>query len=74
LFGTRSVSWTPLLPGLVTILQVALLLVGLIFSISMAYRIGRQHAQTDAQAWLGTLPVSGFLAGTTLTFLWLYLG
>jgi polyferredoxin len=74
LFGTRSVPWTPLLPGLMVILQVALLLVGLVFSTVVAYRIGRQHAQTDAQAWRGTLPVSGFLTGVTLVFLWLYLG
>ncbi len=74
LFGTRPVPWTPLLPGLVPILQVSLLLVGLVISIVIAYRIGRQHAQSHTQAWLGTLPVSGFLAGITLTFLWLYLG
>ncbi len=74
LFGTRSVPWTPLWPGLVTILQVGLLLVGLVFSVVIAYRIGRQHARTDAQAWRGALPVSSFLAGVTAVFLWLYLG
>ena len=74
LFGTGSVPWTPILPGLAPILQVGLLLVGLVFSTVIAYRIGRQHAQTHTQAWLGTLPVAGFLAVITLTFLWLYLG
>jgi hypothetical protein len=74
LFGTRSVPWTPLLPGLVIVLQVGLLLVGLAFSTFIAYRISRQHARTDAQAWRGTLPVSGFLVGVTLVFLRLYLG
>jgi hypothetical protein len=73
LFGTRSVPWTPLLPGLVTVLQVALLIAGLVFSIFIAYRIGRQHAGSDAQAWRGALPVSAFLAGVTLIFLRLYL-
>jgi ferredoxin len=74
LVGTRSVPWTPLLPELVSILQVVLLLVGLVFSMVIAYRIGRQHALTNAQAWRGTLPVSGFLTGVTLVFMWLYLG
>jgi hypothetical protein len=74
LFGTRNVPWSPFLPGLMTFLQVGLLLVGLVFSIVTAYRISRQHTQTDAQAWRGVLPVSGFLAGITLVFLWLNLG
>jgi ferredoxin len=74
LFGTRSVAWSPFLPGLMTFLQVGLLLVGLVFSIVTAYRIGRQHTHTDAQAWRGTVPVSGFLTAITLVFLWLNLG
>ncbi|GAB4532978.1 MAG: 4Fe-4S binding protein [Anaerolineae bacterium] len=74
LFGTRSIPWTPFLPGLAAILQTGLLMSGLVFSIFIAYRIGRQHAETDAQAWRGVLPVSGFLAGVTLVFLRLYLG
>ncbi len=74
MFGTRTVPWNPFLPGLMTFLQVGLLLVGLIFSIITAYRIGRQHAPTEAQAWWGTVPVSGFLTGITLVFLWLNLG
>ncbi len=74
LLGTRSVPWTPLLPGLVAALQVALLLVGLVFSSIIAYRIARQHTRTDVQAWHSTLPVSAFLAGVTLVFMRLYLG
>ncbi len=74
LFGTRSVPWTPLWPQLTAILQVGLLLVGLVFSVVTAYRIGRQHTRSDAQAWRGALPVSGFLAGVTTLFFWLYLG
>lgn len=74
LFGTRAVPWTPLWPQLTTILQVGLLLVGLVFSVVIAYRIGRQHTRSDAQAWRAALPVSGFLAGVTTLFFWLYLG
>jgi hypothetical protein len=74
LFGTRAVPWTPLLPQLVTLLQIGLLTAGLVFSIITAYRIGRQHTFTHAQAWRGMLPVSGFITTITLIFLWLYLG
>jgi hypothetical protein len=74
LFGTRSAPWTPVLPSLTLILQVGVLTLGLIFSVLIAFRIGRQHAQSDAQAWIGTLPVAGFLTGVTLVFLRLYLG
>jgi hypothetical protein len=74
LFGTRSVGWTPVLPGLALALQVGTLLVGLIFSVVIAYRIARQHAPTDLQAWRGTLPLAGFLTAVTLVFLRLYLG
>ncbi|RME74907.1 MAG: hypothetical protein D6784_09030, partial [Chloroflexi bacterium] len=71
LFGTRDVPWTPFLPGLMSFLQTATLLVGLAFSISTAYRIGRQHTGDEAAAWRATLPVAAFLTAATLVFLWL---
>jgi hypothetical protein len=49
-------------------------MLGVVFSTFIAYRISRQHAGTDAQAWRAALPVSAFLAGVTLVFLRLYLG
>jgi len=74
LFGTRSVPWRPILTEVVAATQVVLLLVGLAYSVVVAYRIARQQTASEAQAWRGTLPVSGFLCAVTLTFLWLYLG
>jgi hypothetical protein len=74
LFGTRAFPWTPFLPGLMAFLQVGLLLVGLLFSINIAYRLGRQHARNHAQAWRSVLPVAGFLTAITMVFLWLNLG
>lgn len=74
LFGTRDVAWAPLLPHVVTALQVLVLLVGLSFSIRIAFRIGRQHARSDALAWRGALPITAFLAAVTLGFLKLYVG
>jgi polyferredoxin len=74
LFGTRAVPWTPFWPDLMMALQVVFLLAGLIFSVVIAYRIGRQHAGSNNQAWRGTVPIAGFLTAVTLTFFWLYLG
>ena len=74
LVGTRDVAWTPLLPALAASLQVVCLLVGLVFSVVIAYRIGRQHSASDAQAWRGTLPIAGFLTLVTGVFLRLYMG
>jgi hypothetical protein len=74
LFGTRSVPWTPVLPELALALQVVVLLAGLIFSIVIAYRIGRQHTDSHSLAWRGTLPIAAFLTGVTLVFFRLYLG
>ncbi len=74
LFGTRAFPWTPFLPGVVSGLQTALLLAGLVYSTIIAYRIVRQHAPSPALAWRGTLPITGFLSTATLVFLRLYLG
>jgi hypothetical protein len=74
LFGTKHIPWTPWLPDIAATLQAGILLVGLAFSINMAVRIGRQHAQSDVLAWRGALPVTAFLSGVTLVFLKLYLG
>jgi len=74
LFGTRSFPWTPVLIGLVPYLQVVTLTVGLVFSICIAYRIGRQHSADDGQTIRGLIPIAASLAVATLTFLRLYLG
>ncbi len=73
LFGTRAIPWRPVLTTAVSVLQTGLLLTGLVYSVTIAYRIGRQHTRSDARAWRGTLPISAFLSATTLAFLWLYL-
>ncbi len=74
LFGTRDMPWSPILPNVAAALQLLVLLVGLIFASRIAFRIGRQHAQSDALAWRGTLPIAAFLGGVTLLFVALYFG
>ncbi|MEE8392463.1 MAG: 4Fe-4S binding protein, partial [Anaerolineae bacterium] len=78
LFGTKSLPWTPVLVWLVPYLQVAALTVGLVFSIYIAYRIGRQHSAGEngngSQAIRGLIPIAAFLTVVTVAFLRLYLG
>ncbi len=74
LLGTKDFPWTPFLPQVAAALQLITLLIGLGFSIAIAYRIGRQHAGSDALAWRGALPITAFLTGVTLLFTKLYLG
>jgi hypothetical protein len=74
LFGTRDIAWTPWLPELAALLQVLTLLIGLVFSINIAFRISRQRASSDTLAWRGALPLAAFLSGVTLLFIKLYLG
>lgn len=74
LFGTADAPWTPLWPDVVAFLQVGTLTVGLLFAITLVYRMARQHSDSHRPAFLATLPVTGFLATVTLAFLWLYLG
>ena len=65
---------TPVLIGLVPYLQVVTLTVGLVFSICIAYRIGRQHSADQGQTIRGLIPIAASLAVATLSFLRLYLG
>ena len=74
LFGTRDFPWRPFLSSLVPHLQTALLLIGLVAAVVLAYRIGRQNGADHVGALRAALPVTGFLVAVTGTFLWLYLG
>lgn len=74
LFGTRSYPWTPMLIGLMPYLQVVTLVSGLVFSIYITYRIGRQHSTDEGQVLRGLIPIAAFLTVVTVTFLRLYLG
>lgn len=75
LLGTAHVSWRPLLSGWVPTLQMLTLVCGLLFSITVAYRIGRQLGPSEhvERAWWATLPVAVFMTGVTLMFVGMYL-
>lgn len=74
LFGTRSHPWTPYLPQVVPYLQVVTMAAGLVFSIYVAYRIGREQGAAATQIIRGLIPITAFLTGVSVIFLRLYLG
>lgn len=74
LFGSAEFPWTPILSSLIGFLQVGALLIGLLFSIHVVYRIAQQHNPLAFHAWKATLPIAGFMTALTLVFFRLYLG
>lgn len=69
LLGMANLPWTPYVPGLVSYLQVPVLLVGLGASIALALRTARQHNQSS---WAAA-PVVVFCTAATLGLMGLYL-
>ncbi|MGC8782239.1 MAG: 4Fe-4S binding protein [Anaerolineae bacterium] len=69
LFGTAAMPWTPYLTGIISYLQIPVLLVGLVAAIALALRAARQHGQRPAAA----LPVSAFCALSVVALLTLYM-
>ncbi len=73
LFGTAEVPWMPLLPGLVSVLQVGVLTAGLLFAVQVVHRLMREHVAEARQAVASALPLDLFLLALTFAFLGLYL-
>lgn len=74
LFGTRSYPWTPYLPQVLPYIQVGAVIAGLVFSIAIAYRTGRQYSTGEGQAIRGLIPIAAFLTVVSAVFVQLYLG
>lgn len=69
LFGTADMGWTPYLSGLVTTLQIPVLLVGLVVAVALTLRTARQHQQRS----LAALPISAFCTLAVVALLTLYM-
>jgi hypothetical protein len=77
LLGTAHYPWQPWLVDALPWAQVGVLILGLAFSIKVAYGIAQQHLAPSAgaeHALLAALPVAGFATGVTILFLRLMLG
>lgn len=69
LFGTANMAWTPYLTGMISYLQIPVLLVGLATAVALTLRTARQHGQRPAAA----LPVSAFCTLAVVALLTLYM-
>ncbi len=69
LFGTAHMTWTPYLSGVVSYLQIPVLLVGLVAAVALALRTAQQHGQRS----LAAAPVSLFCVASVLALLTLYM-
>jgi hypothetical protein len=55
-------------------LMILTLLVGLLFSLDIAFKIARQTFPEPEAAVRGALPVVGFLGAMTVGLMWLFVG
>jgi polyferredoxin len=69
LFGTADVAWTPYLSGIVSHMQIPVLIVGLVAAVALALRAAHQHGQRS----LAAVPVSLFCALSVVVLLTLYM-
>lgn len=74
LFGTRYYPWSPLLSGLLPHLQVAALLLGLIFSLRVASEISRRTFPGEKEAFVGYIPIVVMLTLITIALLSMWVG
>jgi hypothetical protein len=71
LLGTANTAWSPDVSGFSPILQIAILLVGLFWSASVAMRISRDGKKSDFRP---IIPVLTFCLVFSLAMLWLLIG
>lgn len=74
LFGLKNLPWTPVLSGVIPVLQAIVLTGGLAVSIYVTYRISVQVYRTSKAALRATGVYTIFLLGITWSFLYLYVG
>lgn len=74
LFGTVDFPWRPLIPSWVPFIQVALLMTGLVFALTGAYRVGRALFDRKDQVIRSLIPLSVLLTTVAGILMWLYVG
>lgn len=74
LLGTATYLWTPFLTGALPWLQLALVLVGLAFSLEYGRRFAGQIFPAGEQAARGWIPMLLFLVALAAFFVWMLQG
>lgn len=71
-FGTSSMPWHQLWPGLIPWLQVACILIGLKYALRNTWRIWLGLTRSPGPALRGMIPVGAFLVGLAGWFIWFF--
>lgn len=74
LFGTASFPWTPFGLTWLPYLQVITLVLGLLYSIDIGFKVARQTTGDQRTAALVFAPVTLLLTGVAAAFTWLFVG
>ena len=74
IFGTANFPWTPFFTGLMPPLQIALVLLGLIFALDFGYKFSLRTYGSVQEAKRGWIPMLVYLVAIHVGFIWLFVG
>jgi polyferredoxin/heme/copper-type cytochrome/quinol oxidase subunit 2 len=74
LFGTAHCAWTPWLTAVPPYLQLAIIVVGLLFALDYGFKLSLQTFTSLAAAKRGWIPMSLCLSALSVFFIWLFVG
>jgi plastocyanin len=74
LFGTAHYQWTPYLTWLLSYIQIALIILGFIFSIKVTHEISNRTFNDESQAFKASIPLIAMHLGFTLLVLRVWIG
>jgi hypothetical protein len=74
LFGTAHYQWTPYLTWLLPYIQIALIILGFIFSIKATHEISNRTFNDKSQAFKASIPLIAMHLGFTLLVLRVWIG
>lgn len=74
LLGTKAMAWQPILPQTLPYIQIALVLIGLAYTVTALHRLSLRHFETRRAAAKALVPMAAFAFVATATFLRLFVG
>jgi hypothetical protein len=74
LFGMKDIKWNPIFPESLPYIQVLLLCIGLIYSISTTYKVSIKHFKERKIATRATIPIVVFFILAMIIYLRLFVG
>jgi ferredoxin len=74
LFGMKDIKWNPIFPESLPYIQMILLSIGLVFSISTTYKVSIKHFKEKKIATRATIPIVVFFILAMIVYLRLFVG